>query len=115
MLLNNTGWHMPVTEQPVIDTTEIWSLVNVTDDTHPIHLHLVRFRFSIAASSTCSPGAARDVSSSPAARAAGAAEAGWKDTVRAGCRDGDADHHALRGLHRPLHWHCTSRALAITR
>ena len=25
MLLNNTPWHMPVTENPVLDSTEIWS------------------------------------------------------------------------------------------
>jgi spore coat protein A len=23
---------------------EIWTLINTTDDTHPIHLHLVRFQ-----------------------------------------------------------------------
>ncbi len=44
MLLNASYWHMPVTEKPVLDTTEIWSIVNPTDDTHPIHLHLVRFQ-----------------------------------------------------------------------
>ena len=33
-----------MTEKPVIDTTEIWSFVNVTEDAHPIHLHLVRFQ-----------------------------------------------------------------------
>lgn len=43
-LLNGARWHDPITENPVIDTTEIWSLVNVTDDVHPIHLHLVRFQ-----------------------------------------------------------------------
>jgi spore coat protein A len=44
MLLNGMHWHMPVTETPKLNSTEIWSLVNLTDDTHPIHLHLVRFQ-----------------------------------------------------------------------
>ena len=44
MLLNATYWHQPITEKPVINTTEIWNLVNLTDDVHPIHLHLVRFQ-----------------------------------------------------------------------
>ena len=44
MLLAGAHWDMPVTEKPVIDTVEIWSIVNLTEDTHPIHLHLVRFQ-----------------------------------------------------------------------
>ena len=44
MLLNRTPWHMPVTETAKLGSTEIWSLVNLTDDTHPIHLHHVRFQ-----------------------------------------------------------------------
>ena len=44
MLLNNAHWNMPVTENPVLDSVEIWSLVNTTDDPHPIHLHLVKFQ-----------------------------------------------------------------------
>lgn len=44
MLLNKTPWHHPVTEKPVLNTVEIWSIINPTDDTHPIHLHLVRFQ-----------------------------------------------------------------------
>jgi spore coat protein A len=44
MLLNGMHWDMPVTENPVLDTTEIWEFVNTTEDSHPIHLHLVRFQ-----------------------------------------------------------------------
>jgi spore coat protein A len=44
MLLNGQYWHDPVTEKPEFDSVEIWSLVNTTQDIHPIHLHLVRFQ-----------------------------------------------------------------------
>jgi spore coat protein A len=44
MLLNRTRWMAPVTENPTLGSTEIWSLVNGTEDSHPIHLHLVRFQ-----------------------------------------------------------------------
>jgi spore coat protein A len=44
MLLNGKRWHDPVTEKVKLGSTETWSLVNLTEDTHPIHLHLVRFQ-----------------------------------------------------------------------
>jgi len=44
MLLGGKRWHDEVTEKPVLGSTEMWSLVNLTEDTHPIHLHLVRFQ-----------------------------------------------------------------------
>lgn len=44
MLLNGQYWHEPVTEKPILDSTEIWSFINTTQDNHPIHLHLVRFQ-----------------------------------------------------------------------
>ena len=84
MLLNNAHWSMPVTENPVLDSTEIWELVNTTDDSHPIHLHLVRFQildrrnFDIGA--YWSTG---QVKYRAPAMPASAAELGWKDTVRA--------------------------------
>jgi spore coat protein A, manganese oxidase len=43
-VLDGKRWHEPVSEKPVLGTTEIWELLNLTDDAHPIHLHLVRFR-----------------------------------------------------------------------
>lgn len=44
MLLNRRHWSDPVTEKVEFNSTEIWSLVNLTQDTHPIHLHMVRFQ-----------------------------------------------------------------------
>ncbi len=44
MLLNGKYWHDPITENPAVNSTEIWSFLNPTDDTHPIHLHAVRFQ-----------------------------------------------------------------------
>lgn len=44
LLLNNKMWHDPVTEMPELGSTEIWSLVNVTNFTHPIHIHLIQFQ-----------------------------------------------------------------------
>lgn len=44
LLLNASHWKAPITEKPVLGSTEIWSLINPTNDTHPIHLHLVRFQ-----------------------------------------------------------------------
>jgi spore coat protein A, manganese oxidase len=84
MLLNNTHWSMPVTENPVLDSTEIWSLINTTDDAHPIHLHLVRFQildrrsFSIA-----DYWVKNEVRYTAPAVPPDASESGWKDTVRA--------------------------------
>jgi spore coat protein A len=43
MLLDGKYWHDPISERPVLGSVEIWSLVNRTEDAHPVHLHLVRF------------------------------------------------------------------------
>jgi spore coat protein A len=84
MLLNETHWSAPVTEKPILDSVEIWNLVNVTDDAHPIHLHLVRFqildrrRFEPFAYQSQKIVRYRGGAVSPEP-----GEAGWKDTVRA--------------------------------
>jgi spore coat protein A, manganese oxidase len=84
MLLNESHWDMPVTEKPVLGSTEIWSFVNLAGDAHPIHLHLVRFQildrrpFDLFAYN----GDRSLVYTGPAEPPA-ANELGWKDTVRA--------------------------------
>jgi spore coat protein A len=84
MLLNNTPWHMPITEKPILGTTEIWEFVNLTDDSHPIHLHLVRFqildRQRFDTFEFMSKGTMRFTGP---AQPPEAHESGWKDTVRA--------------------------------
>jgi spore coat protein A len=84
MLLNNTHWNMPVTENPVLDSTEIWNLINTTNDSHPIHLHLVRFqildRRSFDISAYWATGKLNYLGPSIPPDPS---EAGWKDTVRA--------------------------------
>ena len=44
MLLNRKHWVDPVTEYVKLDSTEIWSFINLTEDVHPIHLHMVHFQ-----------------------------------------------------------------------
>jgi spore coat protein A len=44
LLLNSSYWHDPITEKPALNSTEIWTFLNPTDDIHPIHLHAVRFQ-----------------------------------------------------------------------
>jgi spore coat protein A len=44
MYLNKKRWHEPVTEIVKLNSTEIWEFVNLTEDTHPMHLHMVRFQ-----------------------------------------------------------------------
>jgi len=84
MLLNRTHWSMPITEKPELNTVEIWSLVNMTEDVHPIHLHMVRFQlldrrlFDMLQFQT-----SRTVHYTGPAVKPDDSELGWKDTVRA--------------------------------
>ena len=44
-LLNGMTFHdAPATEYPTLGSTEMWEIVNLTGDSHPIHLHLVQFQ-----------------------------------------------------------------------
>jgi spore coat protein A, manganese oxidase len=45
-LLNNRPWDYGPTERPSARDVEVWNLVNLTEDTHPIHLHLAQFQLA---------------------------------------------------------------------
>ena len=107
MLLNRKHWAEPVTEIVKLDSTEIWSLVNLTEDTHPIHLHLVRFQILDRQSF-----ANFDYLSEEKLRLTGKVmppqthEAGWKDVVQ--CPPGMVTRiivpfHGYAGRYL---WHC---------
>jgi FtsP/CotA-like multicopper oxidase with cupredoxin domain len=38
------GWDDPITENPALNSIEIWELHNFTEDAHPIHIHEVQFQ-----------------------------------------------------------------------
>jgi spore coat protein A, manganese oxidase len=85
LLLNGMDYMEPVTETPELNTTEIWTLINPTEDTHPIHLHLVQFqildrqRFNTRRYNQGDPSTLRLLGRP---KLPDANEAGWKDTVR---------------------------------
>jgi spore coat protein A, manganese oxidase len=85
MLLNNAHWSMPVTENPKLNSVEIWNLMNVTEDADPIHLHMVRFqildRRRFDAFAYQNENELLRYHGAPIAPEA--YESGWKDTVRA--------------------------------
>jgi spore coat protein A len=84
MLLNGSHWSTPITEKPLLDSTEIWSISNPTEDSHPIHVHLVRFQILDRR-----PFDELTFKTTGQVRFIGPAEppepyeSGWKDTVRA--------------------------------
>jgi spore coat protein A len=107
MLLNNTPWHAPVTETPVLDSTEIWSFINTTDDSHPIHLHLVRFQ--ILDRRRFEPFlylATGEIRYTGPATPPAPEEAGWKDTVRADPRMVTRIIVKFEGYLGRYVWHC---------
>lgn len=44
VLLDGQKWSAPISELPIVGSTEDWELVNLTMDAHPIHLHLVQYK-----------------------------------------------------------------------
>jgi spore coat protein A len=84
--LNNQGnptWGLPylaaTTENPKAGSTEVWQIMNLTGDTHPIHFHLVNVQLIQRQAFSGDPGswsfAGQPTPPDPN-------EIGWKDTVR---------------------------------
>jgi spore coat protein A len=84
MQLNGSNWHDPVTENPELNSTEIWSFINPTDDSHPIHLHLVKFQILDRRKfETFGYLTKQNLRFTGPPVPPDPIEAGWKDTVRA--------------------------------
>jgi spore coat protein A len=85
MLLNRKHWDDPLTESVRLNSVEIWELANLTQDVHPIHLHMVRFQildrrsFSVDdyLTNNTLPLRYTDAANPPAPH-----EVGWKDVVQ---------------------------------
>ena len=102
-LLNNTNWGNPISENPVLGSTEVWELINITEDAHPIHLHLIQFQILNRQEFNAEKYASDYLAANPNLSAGSGAgdlldptpyfedlpflvppeEAGWKDTVKA--------------------------------
>ena len=68
-----------VTENPSAGTTEVWQIMNLTGDTHPIHFHLVNVQLIQRQPFTGDP---NSWSYSGPPITPDANEIGWKETVR---------------------------------
>lgn len=107
LLLNASHWNMPITEKPTLGSTEIWTLINPTNDTHPIHLHLVRFQ--ILDRQAYEPWlfqTKRQLHFLGAPQPPNSGEAGWKDTVRAYSRMVTRIIVPFTGFTGRYVWHC---------
>jgi spore coat protein A len=107
LLLNAAHWKMPITEKPVLGSTEIWSLINPTNDSHPIHLHLVRFQ--ILDRQPYVPWlfqTRRELRFIGPPEPPDPNEAGWKDTVRAHSKMVTRIIVPFEGFTGRYVWHC---------
>jgi spore coat protein A len=107
VLLNNARWSDPITENPVLGSTEIWRFINTTDDNHPIHVHLVDFQildrqpFDVDVFNDSGT-----IQFTGPAVKPDAGEAAWKDVVR--CPPGEVTRIIMRfgDFAGRYVWHC---------
>ena len=121
VLLNARKWSEPIDTKPKLGDVEIWNLINTTDDSHPIHLHLVRFQILdrqefdsddyLKAWGAQTPGNGPDpIPVEPYLRGSrnppAPDEAGWKDTVRADPKQVTRIIARFDGYAGKYPWHC---------
>lgn len=84
LLLDDKRWDDPITIKPLLGSIEVWTLINLANSTHPIHIHLVNFQildrqpFDVEHYKETG----KILTTGPAVLPA-LNERGWKDTVRA--------------------------------
>jgi len=107
LLLDGKRWDDPITIKPKLGSIEVWTLINLANSTHPIHIHLVNFQIldrqpfdvdyykETGRILTTGPAVLPELN-----------ERGWKDTVRA--NPGEITRIIMRFLpYAGLYpWHC---------
>jgi spore coat protein A len=102
-------WHDPITENPALNSTEIWEIYNETADAHPIHLHQVSMqlisRQKFKAVIDEENGKASNIQLIGQPQTPAPDEQGWKDTwiTYPGEVTRVIAHFDLGGLYA---WHC---------
>jgi spore coat protein A len=82
MKINGKGYDEPVTESVKLGSVEKWRFINMTDDTHPMHLHLVQFQIVERQGFDIARFRRGELQLVGKPRLPDANEAGWKDTAR---------------------------------
>jgi spore coat protein A len=107
MLLNRKHWTDPVTERVALNSVEIWSFANLTQDTHPIHLHMVRFQILDRRNFSVDDYLADEsVRYTGPITAPGQHEMGWKDIVQCPPETITRIIVPFRGYAGRYLWHC---------
>ncbi len=79
-------WDDDITENPAVNSNEVWEIHNTTPDTHPIHIHEIQMqivsRQGFQAIVDPNTGALTNIRLRGQPKPPDANEAGWKDTIR---------------------------------
>jgi len=85
--INDKGYDDPVAEFPKLGSLEKWRFINMTDDAHPMHLHLVQFQIVERQGFNFGAFVQGKLEFVGVPRPPAANEAGWKDTAVVTPRD----------------------------